>query len=118
MWCLVYLETAASGSLSRLLKTNGFEVHLTNDIDDLLDQLWYYGSDVACIVIEGHNVPGLGNFVDAIIDWPEIPVLAYGCIVQSIDSSIINVHRSELYSFDRVVHDLHVFQKRVAATHC
>ena len=72
MWCLVYLETAISSSLSRLLKAKGLEVQITSDIDDLLDQLWYHGSEVACILIEARHLPGLDSFVDAILDWPEI----------------------------------------------
>ena len=118
MWCLVYLETAISSSVSRLLKTNGFEVHVANDIDDLLDQLWYHGSDVACMIVEAQHLPGFDDFVDAILDWPDIPVLVYGAIVQSVDPSIPNMHCSELYSIDRVTYDVYLFDRRHAATHC
>ena len=109
MWCLVYLETAISSSLSRLLKAKGLEVQITSDIDDLLDQLWYHGSEVACILIEARHLPGLDSFVDAILDWPEIPVLAYGSIIESIDSGVRNIHRFDTYCIDRVAHDLFIF---------
>ena len=118
MWCLVYLETAISRSLSGLLKAKGLEVHISNDVDDLLDQLWYHGSDVACIIIEAQHLPGLDELIDAILDWPEIPVLAYGSVVNSIDRSIRNIHCKVLYSIDHVANDMFAFDKRHAATHC
>ena len=118
MWCLVYLETAISGSLSRLLKSKGYDVLITNDVDDLLDQLWYHGSEVACIIIEARDLLGLDDFIEAILDWPEIPVLAYGSVVSSIDCSISNIHCSPVYCIDHVAHDLFMFDKRHATTHC
>ncbi len=118
MWCLVHLETAVSSSVSRLLKTNGFEVHIANDVDDLLDQLWFYGSDVACIILEAEHLTGLDDFTDAIQDWPDIPVLAYGSIVKSIDPSFRNIHCGDFYSVDRLAHDIYVFDRRHAATDC
>ena len=118
MWCLVYLETAVSSSVSRLLKTNGFEVHLANDVDDLLDQLWYHGSNVACMIVEANHLPGFNDFIEAILDWPDIPVLVYGSIVHAVDPSIENIQTSEHYSIDRVSHDVCVFDRRHAITTC
>ena len=116
MWCLVYLETEIPTSVSRLLKTNGFRVHVADDVDDLLDQLWFYGSDVKCIIVEAHRSPGFNDFVDAILDWPDIPVLTYGSIVESVDPNIRNMHCSEFYSIDRVTQDICLFDQRHPVT--
>ena len=112
MWCLVYLETAMSSPVSRLLKTNGFKVHVADDVDDLLDQLWYHGSDVACIIVEAHHMPGFDDFIEAILDWPNLPVLTYGTIVQSVDPNIRNMHCREFYSIDHVMQDIYVCDQR------
>ncbi len=116
MWCLVYLETAIPSSVLRLLKTNGFKVHVAADVDDLLDQLWYHGSNVACIIIEAQHLPGFDDFVEAILDWPDLPVLVYGCIAQCVDPTIHNIHCSEFYSIDRVTQDVCVFDHRHPVT--
>ncbi len=118
MRCLAYLETAISTPLSRLLRTNGFDVHLTTDIDDLLDQLWFYGSEVACIVMEGRNVPEMSDFIEAITDWPDITVLAYGDILKLVDPSLSNIRHNDHYRIDRVALDIRSLTKRSADTHC
>ena len=118
MWCLVCLETAISGSLCRLLKANALQVHISSDVDDLLDQLWFHGSDVACIVMEAQKLSGLDDLIDALTDWPILPVLAYGSFIDQIDPSIRNIHRRGRYCLDYVVNDINLFGNHQAFIQC
>ena len=77
MWCLLLVEKEVETNLADALRIKGYQIHASFAVDDLLDALWYHGSDVACIIIEKASAHDLNEFYETMTDWPTIMAVIY-----------------------------------------
>ncbi len=77
MYCISKTKDVADYGLISVLKDVGVEILYAEDIDDLLDKLWIYGSRVKFIVVEFQSEDDLSQFYVDLSNWKQIKTVIF-----------------------------------------
>ena len=78
MWCIVYQGNRSDTEIDDALEEHARDVVRAKTLDEVLDALWFHGSEVECLVLEANKSDDFDEFDQALDAWPKMRVLVYG----------------------------------------